>query len=69
MRGAKIGKKCRLKRVIIDKWNQVPDGTVIGFDPEADKARFKVSPTGIVIVPSAIVGTDGTAGAPSKPLH
>jgi glucose-1-phosphate adenylyltransferase len=50
LRGAKIGKRCKLKRVIVDKWNQVPDGTVIGYDLEADKKRFAVSPTGIVVV-------------------
>ena len=51
MRGTRIGKRCRMRRVIIDKWNRVPDGTVIGYDPEVDGKRFKVSPTGIVVVP------------------
>ncbi len=50
LRGATLGKHCRLKRVIVDKWNKVPDGTVIGYDLEADKKRFTVSPTGIVVV-------------------
>ena len=50
LRGASIGKHCRLKRVIVDKWNKVPDGTVIGYDLEADRKRFTVSPTGIVVV-------------------
>ena len=50
MRGARIGKGCKLKRCIIDKWNEVPDGTVIGFDREEDEKRFTVSPTGIVVV-------------------
>lgn len=51
MRGARIGKRCRIRRAIIDKWNVVPDGTVIGHDAEADKKRYAVSPTGIVVVP------------------
>lgn len=51
MRGASIGKNCRIKRAIIDKWVKVPDGTQIGIDVEADKARFTVSPSGIVVVP------------------
>ncbi|MEO6593322.1 MAG: glucose-1-phosphate adenylyltransferase [Planctomycetota bacterium] len=50
MRGATIGKHCKLKRVIVDKWNKVPDGTVIGYDLEADRKRFAVSSTGIVVV-------------------
>ena len=50
MRGARIGKNCRLKRCIIDKWNKVPEGTVIGFDREEDERRFTVSSTGIVVI-------------------
>ena len=50
LRGARVGKRCKLKRVIIDKWNEVPDGTVIGYDIEADRKRFTVSSTGIVVV-------------------
>lgn len=51
MRGATIGKRCRLRRVIVDKWTKIPDGTEIGYDEEADRARFTVSSTGIVVVP------------------
>jgi glucose-1-phosphate adenylyltransferase len=50
MRGARIGKRCKLRRCIVDKWNEIPDGTVIGYDPEADRARFTVSSTGIAVV-------------------
>lgn len=50
MRGARIGKNCKLRRVIVDKWNEVPDGTVIGYDPVADQKRFTVSSTGITVV-------------------
>ena len=51
MRGTRVGKNCRLKRVIVDKWNKIPDGTEIGYDIEADSRRFTVSPSGIVVVP------------------
>ncbi|HIE70989.1 MAG TPA: hypothetical protein EYP98_12905 [Planctomycetes bacterium] len=51
MRGARIGKDCKLKRCIIDKWNEVPDGTVIGHEREDDEKHFTVSATGIVVVP------------------
>lgn len=51
LRGASIGKRCKLKRVIVDKWNKVPDGEVIGYDLERDKQRFHVSSSGIVVVP------------------
>ena len=37
---------------IIDKDVNVPEGTVIGYDPEEDKRRFKyISPGGIVVIP------------------
>lgn len=49
--GVEIGRHCRIRRTIIDKNVQVPEGTVIGFDREEDERRFTVSPSGIVIVP------------------
>lgn len=50
MRGAKIGRSCKLRRCIVDKWNEVPNGTVIGYDREADERRFTVSTTGISVI-------------------
>ena len=50
MRGAQIGRGCKLRRCIIDKWNEVPDGTVIGYDRAEDERRFTVSETGITVV-------------------
>lgn len=46
-----IGENCRLRRVIVDAHNNIPDGTSIGYDPEADAARYHVDPaSGIVVV-------------------
>lgn len=50
MRGTTIGKNCRIRRAIIDKWNKIPDGTVIGFDPEEDRKRYHISESGIVVL-------------------
>ena len=50
MRGTKIGRDCKLRRCILDKWNEVPDGTVIGYDREEDERRFTVSTTGISVL-------------------
>jgi glucose-1-phosphate adenylyltransferase len=50
MRGARIGRGCKLKRAIIDKWNEVPDGTTIGHDRAADEQRFTVSQSGLAVV-------------------
>ncbi len=46
-----IGRHCKIRRAIIDKHVKVPPHTEIGYDEEADRARFTVSPEGIVVVP------------------
>ncbi len=50
-----IGRHTRIRRAIIDKNVIVPEGTEIGFDTEADKNRFTVSDTGIVVIPKNYV--------------
>ena len=46
-----IGRHSRIRRTIIDKNVNVPEGIEIGFDTEGDKKRFPVSETGIVVIP------------------
>nr|WP_321500710.1 glucose-1-phosphate adenylyltransferase [uncultured Dethiosulfovibrio sp.] len=49
--GVVVGKNCRLRRVIIDSHNKIPNGTVLGFDPEEDGKHYSVDPSsGIVTV-------------------
>jgi glucose-1-phosphate adenylyltransferase len=50
--GVTIGKNAKVRRAILDKWTQVPDGATIGYDREADLKRFTVTDSGIVVVPS-----------------
>jgi len=45
-----IGRHSRIRRAIIDRHVELPEGTVIGHDPEADRARYSVSDNGIVVV-------------------
>ncbi|MFO1430173.1 MAG: glucose-1-phosphate adenylyltransferase [Candidatus Competibacteraceae bacterium] len=45
-----IGRNCRIRKAIIDKSCIIPDGTVIGEDPEEDAKRFRVSSQGVVLV-------------------
>jgi glucose-1-phosphate adenylyltransferase len=45
-----IGRHCRIRRAIIDRHVELPEGTVIGHDLEADRARYSVSESGIVVV-------------------
>ncbi len=46
-----IGRRCRIKKAIIDKNNKIPPETKIGINPRDDAKRFPVTPRGIVIVP------------------
>lgn len=46
-----IRKGARLRRVIVDRFNTIPAGTQIGYDLEADRARYHVSEAGVVVVP------------------
>ncbi|HEY6248732.1 MAG TPA: glucose-1-phosphate adenylyltransferase [Candidatus Angelobacter sp.] len=45
-----IGRHCRIRRAIIDRDVQIPEGTVIGFDPELDAKNYVVTETGITVV-------------------
>lgn len=51
MEGVNIGRYAKIRRAIIDKGVNIPEGTQIGYDLEADRARFTVTPQGIVVVP------------------
>ncbi len=46
-----VGRNCKIKKAIIDKGNQIPNGTEIGYNPREDAKRFTVTPRGIVVVP------------------
>lgn len=45
-----IGRHARLSRVIVDSGCRIPEGMVVGEDPEADARRFHRSPDGIVLI-------------------
>lgn len=51
-----IGRYCRLKRAIIDRGCQLPEGTVAGEDREADAARFRLTDNGIVLITPEMLG-------------
>ncbi len=45
-----VGRGARLNRVIVDSGVRIPEGMVIGEDPEFDARRFRVSEGGVVLV-------------------
>ena len=50
MENVVIGEHARIRRAIIDKDVIIPPKTVIGFDPVADRQRFKVTDSGLVVI-------------------
>jgi len=55
MEGVDIGRYARVKRTIIDKYVKIPPKTEIGFNPAEDKKRFKVTESGIVVIPKGMI--------------
>jgi len=50
MENVVIGAHARIRRAIIDKDVIIPPKTVIGFDRVADRQRFKVTDSGLVVI-------------------
>ncbi len=52
-----IGEHCRINRAIIDRGANIPAGTEIGVDPDADRERgFRVTEKGITLVTPDMLG-------------
>ena len=45
-----IGRHARIRRAILDRDVQIPEGTIIGYDPESDRQRYFVTDSGITVV-------------------
>jgi glucose-1-phosphate adenylyltransferase len=45
-----VGRYSRIRRAIIDRHVTLPERTEIGYDMEADRRRFHVTDSGIVVV-------------------
>jgi len=46
----RIKKSVRIRRAIIDRYNVIPQGKVIGHNPDQDKKKYYLDPSGIVVV-------------------
>jgi glucose-1-phosphate adenylyltransferase len=53
---ADIGRKCVVRRAVIDKHCRLPPGTRIGVNPEEDGRRFHVTPGGVTLVTPEMLG-------------
>ena len=52
MERSRIGPNAQIRRAIVDQDNDIPAGERIGYDIEADRKRFHVTASGIVVVPA-----------------
>ena len=53
-----IGRHCHIQNAVIDKGCRIPEGLVIGEDPDKDAERFHVTPGGIVLVTPEMLGQE-----------
>jgi glucose-1-phosphate adenylyltransferase len=49
--GVEVGRGAKLKKVIIDKFSVIPERFEIGFEAEKDGRNFKISKSGVRVVP------------------
>ena len=50
-----VGRHAKIRRAIIDKYVDIPQGTEIGYNLKEDKKRFCVTESGIVVVPKETI--------------
>ncbi|MEN8175851.1 MAG: glucose-1-phosphate adenylyltransferase, partial [Pseudomonadota bacterium] len=53
-----VGRRCHIHKAVIDRGCHIPEGTVIGKDPEEDAKRFYVTPNGVVLVVPEMLGQE-----------
>ena len=47
----KVRSEAKLKRAIVDRFNEIPSGALIGGDAERDGKKYHVDASGLVVVP------------------
>jgi glucose-1-phosphate adenylyltransferase len=50
-----IGRSARLKNVVIDRGVRIPEGLVVGDDPERDAQRFRRTEKGICLITQPMI--------------
>jgi len=55
MNNCNIARHARIRRAILDKNVNIPEGYEIGFDLEGDKKKFTITESGIVVIPKNMV--------------
>jgi glucose-1-phosphate adenylyltransferase len=52
---ADVGRSARLRNVVIDRGVRIPEGLVVGEDPDLDAARFRRTEKGVCLITQAMV--------------
>jgi glucose-1-phosphate adenylyltransferase len=51
----KIGRGARLRKVVIDRGVEIPDGLVVGDDPVLDAKRFRRTDNGVCLITKPMI--------------
>jgi len=65
---ATIGRRCTIRRAIIDAGCHIPDGMNIGCDAESDARNFHRSPGGVVLVTRDMLEDYARSQTPTPPI-
>jgi glucose-1-phosphate adenylyltransferase len=60
-----VGRNCRLTNVIVDRGVRIPDGLVVGEDPELDARRFRRTDRGICLITQPMIDRLSTTVQPA----
>jgi len=50
-----IGRGARLSRVVVDRGVRIPEGLVVGEDPELDAQRFRRTDNGVCLITKSMI--------------
>ncbi len=50
-----IGRHVRLRKAVIDRGVVIPDGLVVGEDPELDAKRFRRTENGVCLITQPMI--------------
>ncbi len=63
-----IGRHCRIRNAVIERWTRIPENTVVGEDPEEDARRFHLTDDGIVVVTPEMLERVVPGTLPRRPV-
>ncbi len=63
-----IGRHCRIRKAVIERWTRIPAHTVVGENPEDDAERFHVAEDGIVVVTPEMLERVAADSVPRRPM-